>query len=156
MTGHGTTRPALSARATKATGGGTVPGASMTKRAMSCKRMARMLRGPKFRNSPTRCRDGVMHQSQLESRRCDELHLMEAGGLIRDLEAHPQPRYKLDVNEVHICDYLADFRYFDVDRGEEVVEDTKGFMTDVARMKLKLMEAIHGVAVQLVRKVGRR
>ena len=106
----------------------------------------------KFSSKPTRCRAGIMHQSQLEARRCDELALMETGGLIRDVEAHPQPIYHLDVNGVHICDYKADFRYFDSERGEVVVEDTKGFMTDVARLKLKLVEAVYGISVQIVRR----
>jgi hypothetical protein len=80
---------------------------------------------------------------------------MQLGGLIRDLEAHPQPRFRLDVNGVHVCDYLGDFRYFDNDRGQVVVEDTKGWITEVARLKLKLVAAVHGVNVELVRKVGR-
>lgn len=92
-----------------------------------------------------------MHQSQLEARRCTELHLMQQGGLIRDLQAHPQERFRLDVNGMHVCDYLADFVYFDNERSERVVEDTKGHMTDVARLKLKLMAAVHGVNVELVR-----
>lgn len=104
----------------------------------------------KFGNRPLRCRQGVMHQSTLEARRCDELHLMQQGGLIRDLEAHPQPRWSLDVNGVHVCHYLGDFRYFDNERGEVVVEDTKGIQTDVFRMKAKLMLACHGIDVQVV------
>jgi len=111
----------------------------------------RRVRGAK----PLRCSQGIMHQSTLEARRCTELHLMQLGNLIRDLEAHPQPRYRLDVNGVHVCDYLADFRYFDNDRQEVVVEDTKGWLTEVARLKLKLVAAVHGVNVELVRKVGR-
>ncbi len=81
---------------------------------------------------------------------------MQQGGLIRDLEAHPQPRWSLDVNGLHVCDYMGDFRYFDVERGEVVVEDTKGILTDVCRMKLKLMAACHGIDVQLVRRAGAR
>jgi hypothetical protein len=92
-----------------------------------------------------------MHQSTLEARRCDELHLMQAGGLVRDIEAHPQPRYSLDVNGVHVCTYVPDFRYFDTDRDALVVEDAKGILTDVCRIKLKLMAACHGIDVQLVR-----
>lgn len=107
----------------------------------------------KFSNRPLRCREGVMHQSTLEARRCDELHLMREGGLIRDLEAHPQPRYRLDVNGVHVCDYMPDFRYFDLERGRVVVEDTKGLMTREAELKLRLMAAVHGIEVELVRRV---
>src|SRR5512137_2449710 len=94
----------------------------------------------KFSAKPTRCQPAnVMHQSGLEARRCSELQLMEAGGLIKDLRAHPQVTYRIDVNGTHVCKYLADFVYFDNERQAEVVEDTKGVITDVCRMKLKLM-----------------
>lgn len=105
----------------------------------------------KYSASPTRCSQGIMHQSRAESRRCTELHLMQAGGLIRELQAHPQKRYSLDVNSQHVCDYLADFFYYDVERGQDVVEDVKGFQTEISKLKLKLMEACHGIAVEIVR-----
>lgn len=109
------------------------------------------LRPTKFNSRPMRCSQGFIHQSSLEARRCTELTLMQAGGLIRDLEAHPQVRFDLDVNGVHVCAYLADFRYFDEDRRETVVEDTKGFQTELSKFKLRLMLAIHGINVELVR-----
>jgi hypothetical protein len=96
-----------------------------------------------------------MHQSTLEARRCDELHLMQTGGLIKDLRAHPQVRFSLDVDGHHICDYHADFCYYDNERQAEVVEDTKGMITDVCRLKMKLMAACHGVDVELVRHAGK-
>ena len=114
-------------------------------------------RRSKFNARPDRCKPaGIMHQSTLEARRCSELQLMEAGGLIRNLRAHPQVRFRLDVDGHHICDYLADFCYFDVDRNCEVVEDTKGHITEVARMKMKLMAAVHGVNVEIVRQAKGR
>lgn len=110
----------------------------------------------KFSARPLRCQAGVMHQSTSEARRCDELHLMQKGGLIRDLRAHPQARFRLDVGDHHICDYLADFVYFDNERGEDVVEDVKGHQTEVSKFKLKLMLAVHGVDVELVRNAKAR
>ena len=110
-----------------------------------------MLRGSKYNACPTRCSENVMHQSRAESRRCTELHLMQKGGLIRNLEAHPQVRFRLDVDGHHICEYLADFVYFDNERSERVVEDVKGHQTEVSKFKLRLMAAIHGVTVELVR-----
>ena len=110
----------------------------------------------KFSAKPTRCQPAnVMHQSGLEARRCSELQLMQLGGLIRDLEAHPQPEWSLDVNGVHVCNYRGDFRYFDIERDTLVVEDTKGVMTSECRLKLKLMAAVHGVDVELVRHAGK-
>jgi hypothetical protein len=104
----------------------------------------------KYGAKAKRCREGVMHQSTLEARRCSELHLMQKGGLISDLEAHPQPRYRLDVEGVHICDYLADFRYLDTETGEEVVEDVKGWRTEVYKLKKRLMLACFGIEIREV------
>ena len=114
-------------------------------------------RDSKFNARPTRCREGVMHHSAMEAARCDELHVLQVGGLIRDLEAHPQPRFDLDVNGVHVTRYLADFSYVDVETGEKRVEDVKGFVTAEYKIKKALMLAVHGVEVQEVKRVrGRR
>ena len=114
-------------------------------------------RDSKFNARPTRCREGVMHHSAMEAARCDELHVLQVGGLIRDLEAHPQPRFDLDVNGVHVTRYLADFSYVDVETGEKRVEDVKGFATAEYKLKKALMLAVHGVEVQEVKRVrGRR
>ncbi len=114
-------------------------------------------RHSKFNARATRCRQGTMHHSAMEAARCDELHLMQKGGLIRDLEAHPQPRFDLAVNDVHVCHYIADFAYTDADSGQRVVEDVKGFATQEYRIKQRLMLGCHGIEVQEVRRVrGRR
>lgn len=97
-----------------------------------------------------------MHQSQLESRRCTELHLMQKGGLIRDLEAHPQPRFRLDVNGIHICTIVPDFRYTDCESEAVVVEDAKGIATAEWKLKRRLLWALHGVEVIEVRRSGRQ
>jgi hypothetical protein len=100
-----------------------------------------------------------MHHSAIEAARCDELHLMEVGGLIRDLEAHPQPAFPLVVNDVEIERYLADFAYVDAETGSKVIEDVKGYAGDtrVYQIKRRLMLACHGIDVQEVRHVrGRR
>ena len=80
-----------------------------------------------------------MHQSGLEAARCTELHLMQAGGLILELEAHPQPQFRLEVNGQAITTYRADFRYIDSETEETVVEDTKGMKTREYELKRKLM-----------------
>lgn len=109
-------------------------------------------RHSKFNAIPDRCREGVMHHSKLETKRCNELHLMQTGGLIRDLEAHPQPRFDFVVNEIRICSYSADFRYYDLQLDREVVEDTKGHATEVYKLKKKLMLAVFGIEVEEVRR----
>jgi hypothetical protein len=100
-----------------------------------------------------------MHHSAMEAARCDELHAMQTGGLISELEAHPQPKFSLDVDGTHICDYMADFAYWDRDGQVRIVEDVKGYAGDTAvyRLKRRLMLACHGIEVSEVRRVrGRR
>ena len=46
------------------------------------------------------------------------------------------------------CKYVADFVYTDVETGETVVEDTKGFRTDVYKIKRKLMLKVHGIKIK--------
>jgi hypothetical protein len=54
------------------------------------------------------------------------------------------------IDGVKVCDYIADFSYIDVNEtglqgqiGCEVVEDVKGFKTDVYKLKKKLVEALY-------------
>jgi len=112
-------------------------------------------RHSKYNSRPTRCRQSAMHHSAMEARRCDELHVLQAGGLISELEAHPQPSFELEVNGVHVCRYVPDFRYQEGDR--LVVEDVKGHQTAEYKLKARLMLACHGIEIQEVRRVrGRR
>lgn len=97
----------------------------------------------------TPCGCGYFHQSLKEAHRCDELHLMQQGGLIRELVAHPQPRFHIvwPGKRKPICDYIGDFSYRDVRQGTVIVEDTKGVRTQLYLLKKKLMAACFGVDV---------
>lgn len=81
----------------------------------------------------------------MEARRYSELRLLEMSGEIRNLRL--QTRYPLVVNGVKVCEYRPDFEYDDVRTGEHIVEDTKGKITPVYRIKSKLMLACHGIRV---------
>lgn len=108
----------------------------------------------KFSAIPDRCRQDYWHQSKLETKRCNELHIMQLADppIIQNLEAHPQPRFDFVINDVKVCAYIADFRYFDLQLQREVVEDTKGHRTDVYKIKKKLMLAVFGIEVEEVRR----
>ena len=86
--------------------------------------------------------DGFWFDSGAEARRYQELRLMQAGGLIRDLEVHPQ--FPIKVNGRKICRYIADFRFTLAD-GSVIVEDVKGVETDVFRLKAKLFGALYKI-----------
>lgn len=99
----------------------------------------------KYGNIPTEV-NGIIFPSKKEASRYSELKMLLRSGYISDLRwQHP---YKIVVNGVLICTYLADFRYLDKD-GREVVEDVKSQPTKTAvyRLKAKLMLAVHAIRV---------
>lgn len=65
-------------------------------------------------------------------------------------ELRMQVPFSLDVNGVHICEYIADFTY--MHGGVFVVEDFKGYKTRLYELKKKLMLACHGIAINEIRK----
>lgn len=83
--------------------------------------------------------------SAAEARRYKELRLMEKAGVISELEL--QVPYPLTVAGHRVALYKADFRYFDRERNEWVVEDVKGVRTAEYKIKRKLMLAIHGIEI---------
>jgi hypothetical protein len=119
-------------------------------RCFVCKRKVHV-KVSKFGNKPTNCASGTKHQSMAEAARCDELHMLQRAGVISGLQAHPQPSFELSVNGVHVCTYRSDFAYLQPCDSipERVVEDVKGFATDVFRIKQKLMRAILGIEVKV-------
>ena len=48
------------------------------------------------------------------------------------------------------CKYIADFVYTDNETGQTIVEDTKGVLTDVYKIKRKLMLYVHGIRIKEV------
>lgn len=108
---------------------------------------------------------GESFQSQGEMARYHYLLDQQKLGKIKNLRR--QVRFKLEVNGIMIATYIADFGYFisgskpaaDVKNGflklwdeTETIEDFKGILTTDCKMKLKLMEAIHGIKVKITKK----
>ena len=112
---------------------------------------------------------GMTFDSRREARRFQELRLLELAGEISDLRLQvkyvliPTQRapsfevYKRGPNKGRRkpgevlekeCAYIADFVY--VKDGETVVEDAKGYRTDVYIIKRKLMLERYGIQIQEV------
>ena len=75
---------------------------------------------------------------------------MERAGIVTQLER--QIKYELSVNDVKICDYIADFRYLlEEENGlsKLVVEDAKGVLTPEFKLKKKMMKAINNIDIHL-------
>ncbi len=87
--------------------------------------------------------DGITFASKREADRYAELRLELLAGEISALEL--QKRYSLDVNGVHICDYVADFVY--KRDGLQIVEDAKGKATDLYKIKRALMRAVLSIEI---------
>jgi len=86
--------------------------------------------------------------SKAELARWRELQLLEKTKQITDLKR--QVPFELEIGPTFICRYRADFVYFDVKRGEWIVEDVKGVKTATYMIKKKLMLALHGIRIKEV------
>ena len=96
--------------------------------------------------------DGITFDSKKEAKRYGELRLLQRAGAIMGLQR--QVRYELipafDAGGKHYrpTSYVADFVYTDCKTGTEVVEDCKGYRTDVYRLKAKMFAHKYGVSIR--------
>ena len=93
---------------------------------------------------------GLKFDSRWEAERWGQLKAMERAGVVTQLER--QIKYELSINDVKICDYIADFRYLlEEENGlsKLVVEDAKGILTPEFKLKKKMMKAIHNIDIHL-------
>ena len=92
--------------------------------------------------------DGITFDSKKEARRYKELKLLERAGVIKDLVLQPsfllQDKFKYKDKTEHKIKYIADFKYLDTKTGKTVVEDVKGYKTDVYKLKRKLFLKKYG------------
>ena len=86
--------------------------------------------------------DGKEFDSELEAKRYIQLKLLQRAGVIKNLKLQVpfllQESFKKNGKVYKKIEYLADFVY--EEKGQVVVEDTKGMKTDVFKIKQKLFE----------------
>lgn len=113
--------------------------------------------------------DGIQFDSKREAARYQELKLLERAGVISFLRRQTKfqliPDQHAPSNAVYTkgprkgqrkpgnllekeCSYIADFCY--IQNGETVVEDAKGYRTEVYRIKKKLMLERYGIQIKEV------
>lgn len=99
--------------------------------------------------------DGIAFDSQKEANRYCELKLLWRGHEIYNLKR--QVKYELvpairqnGKTIQRSINYFADFVYTDSRTGEEIVEDVKGYKTEVYRMKKKMMLDKYGITIREV------
>lgn len=90
--------------------------------------------------------DGITFDSRREASRYEVLKGMESRGEIKDLRL--QVRYELipKHGKNRAVFYIADFVY--VQDGEEVVEDCKGYRTEIYKLKKKIFEWRYGKEIK--------
>lgn len=88
--------------------------------------------------------DGIKFDSKLESMKYLELKLLERVGEIKDLKLQVtfelQPSYKKNNKIVKAINYVADFVYYDVNKKKTIIVDTKGYRTEIYKLKKKIFE----------------
>jgi hypothetical protein len=86
--------------------------------------------------------DGIVFSSKHEASRYQELKLLERAGKIKDLALQPsfilQDGFMFNNKKISAIKYIADFKYFDIEKQVEVIEDAKGVKTKEYLIKKKL------------------
>lgn len=94
--------------------------------------------------------DGHRFDSKKEAGRYMQLKMLERVGEISGLELQPrfelQGKFRYKGETIRKVEYVADFRYVDKD-GRMVVEDIKGYKTDVYQLKRKLFLGKYGESI---------
>jgi hypothetical protein len=96
--------------------------------------------------------NGLVFDSKKEAARYAELVVKQESGEIKNLET--QVRFELipKQGKERACFYVADFVYEDKD-GHKIVEDVKGskqMITDVFKIKKKLMKKVYNIDVKII------
>lgn len=86
--------------------------------------------------------NGYTFASKAEARRYQQLFLMERAGIIHGLRLQPEyeliPSFRKNNKTYRRTVYIADFEY--KENGKTIVEDVKGYATDVYKLKKKMFE----------------
>jgi hypothetical protein len=89
--------------------------------------------------------------SASEAERFRQLVLLQKAGAIRDLARQTSfvlaPAVTINGEPKRALTYRADFSYVDSATGQRVVEDKKGALTDVYKLKRHLMKSVHNIDI---------
>lgn len=105
-------------------------------------------------------RDGITHDSVEEMERWAKLKLDQQLGLIRNLCRQVPFEFVIDVDRSvktptgRVMKYTADFCYDKLINGEwvEIIEEYKGFLDEVSKMRIAIFEAIYRKKVYIKRR----
>lgn len=123
---------------------------------ISVEEYKKMLKKPHKYNAKATIVDGIRFDSKAEAKRYRELKLLKQAGDIKDFIL--QPKFVLipaekgpDGKTRRAVHYVADFLVTYPD-GKREVEDVKGMITPVYRLKKRLFEHKFGMTIKEIRK----
>lgn len=95
---------------------------------------------------------GIKFDSKKEMAYYIKLELLEQKGIIKDLELQKsfelQPSFKLNGKTYKKITYRADFSYVSVQDNKIHIVDTKGFRTEVYKLKKKMFAYKYGIEIE--------
>lgn len=99
--------------------------------------------------------NGIIFDSVREYKRYKELKLLERANIIKELELQKkfilQSSYiNAEGKRVREISYIADFYYYDIPKNKYIVEDTKGFRTEIYKLKKKMFEYKYNLTIKEV------
>lgn len=92
---------------------------------------------------------GVKYHSRLEARYAALLDIREKAKEVENIKR--QEKFPLEVNGEKIGTYIADFSFFDKAQKVNRVVDIKGVETDLFKIKKKLVKAIYGIDIEIIK-----
>ena len=96
--------------------------------------------------------DGIKFDSNREMAYYIKLKMLEQKGIIKDLELQKsfelQPSFKLNGKTYKKITYRADFSYVSVQDNKIHIVDTKGFRTEVYKLKRKMFAYKYGIEIE--------
>lgn len=96
--------------------------------------------------------DGIKFDSNREMAYYIKLKMLEEKGIIKDLELQKsfelQPSFKLNGKTHKKITYRADFSYVSVQDNKIHIVDTKGFRTEVYKLKKKMFAYKYGIEIE--------
>ena len=94
--------------------------------------------------------DGIEFMSSKEGKRYLQLKELQNKGEITDLKLQVPfiliPSFNLGKKRYREMKYIADFVY--IKDGQQIVEDTKGYRTEIYKIKKKLMAYIYQIEIK--------
>ena len=96
--------------------------------------------------------DGIKFDSNREMAYYIKLKMLEQKGIIKNLELQKsfelQPSFKVNGKTYKKITYRADFSYVSVEDNKLHIVDTKGFRTEVYKLKRKMFAYKYGIEIE--------